>query len=242
MMPTSNLTGCPSEYELPPAPSAPCILVEPRTLRAMRAALLSARFVRFAVLPVPSRSSAHALAPSRHASTEAAVEGSTASKPVRVAISRGDRLMKELTPLATFLGIVLTVGAVGAYYSSRLAALEERMTGTSQKLEERMAGTAQKLEERMAGVVKEVDATMKGAEKAVTKEVDAKIAGSEKAVAKEIAGFREAADLKVRLPRARACACDRLPSLTRLPIPTCSTRPSDGPNARRRRCRLRAQH
>jgi hypothetical protein len=130
---------------------------------------------------VLSRSSARA--PSRLVSTEAAAEGSIGSKSSRLAASRGDRLVKEMTPIATFLGIVVTVGAVGAYYSSRLSALEERV-----------AGSEKTLKSDLLGVVKEVDATMKGSEKAV----DAKIAGSEKAVAKEIAGFKEAADLKVR--------------------------------------------
>jgi hypothetical protein len=154
------------------------------------------------VLPVLSRSSARA--PSRLVSTEAAAEGSTASKPGRVAISRGDRLVKEMTPVATFLGIVVTIGAIGAYYSSRLAALEERMMGT-----------AGKLEERVAGIIKEVDAKNMGTKDAVTKEVDAKIAG-----------FKEAADLKVRfLLRARARSID---PLAHMPSPPpCSTRPSD---------------
>ena len=101
-------------------------------------------------------------------STEAVAEGSTASKPGRVAISRGERLV--------ILGIVVSIGAIGAYFSSRLAALEERMMGT-----------AGRLEERMSGIIKEVDAKNTGTKDAVTKEVEAKIAG-----------FRETADLKVR--------------------------------------------
>ena len=142
-----------------------------RAMRAAHAALLSARSFPVVgrsvrALPTPSR------APSRLVSTEAAVEGSTASKPSRLAASRGDRLVKEMTPIATFLGIVVTIGAVGAYYSSCTSALEERMIG----------------------VMKEVEAKNAG----VVKEVEAKNAGSEKAVAKAIAGFKEAADLKVR--------------------------------------------
>ena len=190
-------------------------------MRAMRAAL-----------SVLSRSSTHARAPSRLVSTEAAVEGSIASKSSRLAASRGDLLVKEMTPIATFLGIVVTIGAIGAYYSSRLAALEERMAGTASALEERMvgttsalksdmAGTASALEERMAGIIKEVDAKNTGTKDAVTKEVDAKIAG-----------FKEAADLKVRFqsapdPRSRMHVLPTL-SLTRIPLPTCSTSPSDG--------------
>jgi hypothetical protein len=170
----------------------------------MRVALLSVRS-----FPVLSRSSVLARTPSRLVSTEAVAGGSTASKPGRVAISRGDRLVKEMTPVATFLGIVVTVGAIGAYYSSRLAALEERI-----------AGTAGKLEERVSGIIKEVDAKNTGTKDAVTKEVDAKIAG-----------FKEAADLKVRSrsapdPLSRVHALPTL-SLTCLPLPPCSIRPSD---------------
>ena len=142
-------------------------------MRAVRAPLLSVRFGRSAVFPVLlSCSSARAPTPSRHASTAAAVEGSNASKPIRQAASRGDRLVKEMTPIATFLGIVVTIGAVGAYYSSRLSALEECMIG----------------------ILKEVDAKNLGSEKAV----DAKIAGSEKVVDAKIIGIEKAADLKVR--------------------------------------------
>ena len=179
-------------------------------MRAMRAALY-----------VLSRSSTQARAPSRLVSTEAAVEGSIASKSSRLAASRGDLLVKEMTPIATFLGIVVTIGAIGAYYSSRLTALEERMAGTASALEERMAGTASTLKSDMAGIIKEVDAKNTGTKDAVTKEVDAKIAG-----------FKEAADLKVRFqsapdPRSRVHVLPTL-SLSRLPLPTCSTSPSDG--------------
>jgi hypothetical protein len=187
-------------------------------MRAMRAAL---PVLSRSVLSVLSRSSTHARAPSRLESTEAAVEGSIASKSSRLAASRGDLLVKEMTPIATFLGIVVTIGAIGAYYSSRLAALEERMAGTASTLKSDMAGTASALEERMAGIIKEVDAKNTGTKDAVTKEVDAKIAG-----------FKEAADLKVRFqsapdPRSRVHVLPTL-SLTRIPLPTCSTSPSDG--------------
>ena len=168
-------------------------------MRAMRAAL-----------SVLSRSSTHARAPSRLVSTEAAVEGSIASKSSRLAASRGDLLVKEMTPIATFLGIVVTIGAIGAYYSSRLAALEERMAGTASTLKSDMAG------------LKET----------ITKEVDAKNTGTMDAVDAKIAGFKEAADLKVRFqsapdPRSRVHVLPTL-SLTRIPLPTCSTSPSDG--------------
>ena len=176
-------------------------------MRAMRAALLSVRSVRaLPVLAVLSRSSARA--PSRLVSTDAAAEGSIGSKSSRLAASRGDRLVKEMTPIATFLGIVVTVGAVGAYYSSRLSALEERVAGSEKTLQERVAGSEKTLQERVAGIIKEVDAKNTGIKDAVTKDVDAKIAG-----------FKEVADLKVRfLMRTRLRALPTL-SLTCLPLP-----------------------
>ena len=149
-------------------------------------------------LPVLSRSSARA--PSRLVSTEAAVEGSIGSKSSRLAASRGDRLVKEMTPIATFLGIVVTVGAVGAYYSSRLSALEERVAGSEKTMKSEMAGTASTLKSDLLGIIKEVDAKNTGTKEAVTKEVDAKIAG-----------FEKAADLKVRsrsAPGLRARSID----------------------------------
>ena len=146
-------------------------------MRAMRAAL--PMLVR--ALPVLSRSSARA--PSRLVSTEAAAEGSTAPKPIRAVVARSTNFIKEMTPTATFLGILVSLTSFGVLFYSRIT-----------KLEADMMGVAATLKSDMAGVVKEVDATMKGTEKAVTKEVDAKIAG-----------FEKAADLKVRF-LLRACA------------------------------------
>ena len=170
-------------------------------MRAMRAALLSMRSVPLPVLsrsvralPVLSRSSARA--PSRLVSTEAAAEGSIGSKSSRLAASRGDRLVKEMTPIATFLGIVVTVGAVGAYYSSRLSALEERVAGSEKTMKSEMAGTTSTLKSDLVGILKEVDA---------------KNTGTKDAVDAKIIGFKEAADLKVRfLLRARARTIDPL--------------------------------
>jgi len=177
-----------------PESSALCILVDSCTMRAMRAALP----VLVRALPVLSRSSVRA--PSRLVSTEAAAEGSTAPKSSRLAASRGDRLVKEMTPIATFLGIVVTVGAVGAYYSSRLSALEERVAGAEKTLKSDLLG--------------------------IIKEVDAKNTGTKDAVDAKIVGFKEAADLKVRF-LLRACARS-IDSLAHMPSPPpCSTRPSD---------------
>jgi hypothetical protein len=171
-------------------------------MRAVRAALLSLHSVRV-LLPVLSRSSARA--PSRLVSTEAAAEGSVASKSSRVATSRGERLVKEMTPIATFLGIVVTIGAVGAYYSSRLTALEERITGLKET------------------ITKVVDAKNTGIKDAV----DAKNAGSEKVVDEKIKAFKEAADHKVRPRSARGLRARSTP-LAHMPSPPpCSTRPSD---------------
>jgi hypothetical protein len=206
-------------------------------MRAMRAALFLSMRSESALTVLTRSSSAHALAPSRLVSTGAAAEGSTASKPGREAISRGDRLVKEMTPVATFLGIVVTIGAIGAYYSSRLAALEERMAGTAGKLEERMAGTAGKLEERMAGTAGKLEERVAGLMETITKEVDAKNAGSEKVVDAKIVAFKEAADLRVRSrsgPGLRA----RLNPFAHLPSPspavqdqvTCSS-PSPSPSS-----------
>jgi hypothetical protein len=155
-------------------------------MRAMRAALPSMRSVS-SMLPVLSRSSARA--PSRLVSTEAAMEGSTASKPSRLAASRGDRLVKEMTPIATFLGIVVIIGAIGAYYSSRLTALEERMAGLKET------------------ITKEVDAKNTGTMDAV----DAKIAGFKEAADLKVR-FQSAPD-----PRSRVHA--RSTPLTHPPSP-----------------------
>ena len=89
-------------------------------------------------------------------------------------MSRSEALVKEMSPIANFLVIVTTIGAIGTYFASRLSKLEERVAGTALMLEERVEGTAGKLEERMMGVVKEVDAKVAG----IVKEVDAKVAGA----------------------------------------------------------------
>jgi hypothetical protein len=151
-------------------------------MRAMRAALLlSVRSGR--ALPVLSRSSVRARAPSRLVSTGAVAEGSTAPKPIRAGVARSTSFIKEMTPTATFLGILVSLTSVGVLFYSRIT-----------KLEADMMGTVATLKSDMAGVVKEVDATMKGTEKAV----DAKIAGSEKTLQERVAGIEKAADLKVR--------------------------------------------
>ena len=122
-----------------------------------------------------------------------------------------------MTPTATFLGILVSLTSVGVLFYSRITKLEADMLGVAATLKSDMAGTAGKLEERVAGIIKEVDA---------------KNTGSEKAVDAKIIGFEKAADLKVRLqsapdPRSRVHVLPTL-SLTRIPLPTCSTSPSDG--------------
>jgi hypothetical protein len=134
-------------------------------------------------------------------STEAAAGGSTAPKPSRVVVARSTNFIKEMTPAATFLGILVSLTSVGVLFYSRITKLEADMMGVAATLKSDMAGTAGKLEERVSGIIKEVDAKNTGTKDAVTKEVDAKING-----------FKEAADLKVRLLlRARARSIDPLP-------------------------------
>ena len=121
----------------------------------MRAALLSVRSVR--ALPVLSRSSVRARAPSRLVSTEPAAEGSTAQKPIRAVVARSTNFIKEMTPTATFLGILVSLTSVGVLFYSRITKLEADMMGLAGKLEERMAGTASTLQERVAGIEKAAD-------------------------------------------------------------------------------------
>ena len=151
---------------------------------------------------------------SRLVSTEAAEEGSTASKPVRTVLVRGGRLVEEMTPIATFLGVVVSLGAVGVFYSSRLTALEERLTGSASKLEERMAGVIKEVDAKVSGAKDEVDAKVAGAKD----EVKAIMAGTTSKLEERVAGIEKAADLKVRslTPRARWCI---IAFLTTLPFP-----------------------
>ena len=95
--------------------------------------------------------------------------------------------MKEMSPIANFLVIVTTIGAVGAFFTSRLAKLEERVTGLLKEVDA-----------KVVGIVKEVDAKLAG----VVKEVDAKVAG-----AKETADKRESCALPARLPTRSLSPC-----------------------------------
>ena len=171
---------------------------------------------------------------SSSAAAAAAAESASAAKPARPVASRGDRLVKEMTPVATFLGIVATVGAIGAYYSSRLSALEERMTGTASKLEERMTGTASKLEERVAGTAAALKSDMAGTAAALKSDmaglretIDASTKGTTSKLEERVAGIEKAADLKVRPPYERAAPQHSYVSHTPSPLAR-STRPSDG--------------
>ena len=125
----------------------------------------------------------------------------------------------------------MTIGAVGAYYSSRLSALEERVAGSEKTLKSDVAGAVGKLEERVSGIMKEVDA---------------KNTGTKDAVDAKIVGLKEAADLKVRFQsaptRVRACTCSR-PSLSRVsPSPLAVQAQVTGSSRLLRHCRLRALH
>ena len=125
------------------------------------------------------------------------VSTSTLGSPLP--LSRSESLVKEMSPIANFLAIVTTIGAIGAFFLSRL----------------------EKLEERVAGLLKEVDAKVAG----VVKEVDAKVAGVVKEVDAKVAGVKEAADKTVRqlMHRPLARPPTHLRSLTPfrllLPVP-----------------------
>jgi hypothetical protein len=151
-----------------------------------------------------SRSSVLARAPSRFVSTEAGAEGRSRFHGT----ARSTNFIKEMTPTATFLGILVALTSVGVLFYSRITKLEADMIGVAATLKSDMAGTVGKLEERMLGIIKEVDAKNTGIKEAV----DAKIIG-----------FKEAADLKVRSScpssRARLLAEDDAPSKSLAPSP-----------------------
>ena len=88
----------------------------------MRAALPSLRSVRCAALPVLSRSSSRALAPSRHASTEALV----GVQPK----SQNAEYVDAMMPFAIYIGLVTAVGGIGTLVHSRMTKLEAEMAGT----------------------------------------------------------------------------------------------------------------
>ena len=105
-------------------------------MRALRRTLAS--------LPLLSRSS-------RFVSTETLEVKATQ-------MSRSEALVKEMSPIANFLVIVTTIGAIGTYFASRLS-----------KLEERMMGVVKEVDAKVAGIVKEVDAKVAGAKETADK-------------------------------------------------------------------------
>jgi hypothetical protein len=117
-----------------------------------------------------------------------------------VPLSRSEALVKEMSPIANFLVIVTTIGAVGAFFTSRLAKLEERVTG----------------------LLKEVDAKVVG----IVKEVDAKVAGVVKEVDAKVAGAKETADETVRELRTACPPTHALILTLRTPTPCSAVRPS----------------
>jgi hypothetical protein len=135
------------------ASSALCILFDSHAMRAMRAALLSVRSVR--ALPVLSRSSVLARAPSRLVSTEAFAPATPLSKHI-----------EQFVPTGVILTLLISIASVSAYYNGQLMSLKKEIEGT-----------AATLKSDMAGIIKEVDAKNTGTKEAV----DAKIAGFKEA-------------------------------------------------------------
>ena len=133
------------------ASSALCILFDSHAMRAMRAALLSVR----SVLPVLSRSSVLARAPSRLVSTEAFAPATPLSKHI-----------EQFVPTGVILTLLISIASVSAYYNGQLMSLKKEIEGT-----------AATLKSDMAGIIKEVDAKNTGTKEAV----DAKIAGFKEA-------------------------------------------------------------
>ena len=166
------------------SPTRPLTCAYRRLHHTMRSGLLRIPLALSVVRSFP------VLVRSRPVSTEAAAENSTASKPVRMVVVRGDRLVEEMTPIATFLGVVASIGAVGAYYSSRLAALEERMAGVMKEVDAKVSGMKETIE-------KEVNAKVSGTKETIEKEVNAKMAGTKETIDAKIAGFEKAVDIKV---------------------------------------------
>ena len=156
------------------------------------------------------------------------VSTSTLGSPLP--LSRSESLVKEMSPIANFLAIVTTIGAIGAFFLSRLEKLEERVAGLLKEVDAKVVGVTTALDAKVAGVTTAVDAKMAGVTTAldamvagvatavdakvagVVKEVDAKVAGVVKEVDAKVAGVKEAADKTVRqlmhrpLARPRTCA------------------------------------
>ena len=108
------------------------------------------------------------------------VSTSTLGSPLP--LSRSESLVKEMSPIANFLAIVTTIGAIGAFFLSRLEKLEERVAGLLKEVDAKVAGVTTAVDAKVAGVVKEVDAKVAG----VVKEVDAKVAGVKEAADKTV--------------------------------------------------------
>ena len=137
------------------------------------------------------------------------VSTSTLGSPLP--LSRSESLVKEMSPIASFLAIVTTIGAIGAFFLSRLEKLEERVAGLLKEVDAKVVGVTTALDAKVAGVTTAVDAKVAG----VVKEVDAKVAGVVKEVDAKVAGVKEAADKTVRQlmhrPLARPRTCARSP-------------------------------
>jgi len=139
-------------------------------MRAMRAALLSARSVR--ALPVLSRCSVLARAPSRLVSTEAFAPPTPLSKHI-----------EQFVPTAVIFTLILFIASVSAYYNGELMSLKKEIEGTAATLKKEIEGTAATLKSDMAGLKETIKSDM---------------TGTASTLQERVAGIEKAADLKVR--------------------------------------------
>jgi hypothetical protein len=132
----------------------------------------------FPLLHVHSRSSARGFAPSRHASTE----------PTPLS-----KHIEQFVPTAIIFTFIISFGSIAAYFNGELQSLKKEIEGIMKEVDAKNAGTKEAVDAKNAGTMIAVDAKNMGTIIAV----DAKIAR-----------FKEAADLKVRVPPARVCTHD----------------------------------
>ena len=132
----------------------------------------------FPALPAHSRCSARGLAPLRRASTE----------PTPLS-----KHIEQFAPTSIIFMFIISFGSVIAYYNGELQSLKKEIEGIMKEVDAKNAGTKEAVDAKNAGTMIAVDAKNMGTIIAV----DAKIAR-----------FKEAADLKVRVPPARVCTHD----------------------------------
>jgi len=161
-------------------------------MRAMRAALLSARSVR--ALPVLSRCSVLARAPSRLVSTEAFAPPTPLSKHI-----------EQFVPTAVIFTLILSIASVSAYYNGELMSLKKEIEGTAATLKKEIEGTAATLKKEIEGTAATLKSDMTGtaatlkSDMAGLKEtIKSDMTGTASTLQERVAGIEKAADLKVR--------------------------------------------